>query len=138
LEDVKKRAEKAGLVPVVAQGKRKELMTRVHVGEFASQQAAKKTLDKLRSLKADPFVLQDKAGKLNVYSGSYSNQKAAVREQQRLAGMGISASLKQEMVSVPTSVLTAGCFQTEEAALKKVAELEKLGVKSAAVKKSPQ
>lgn len=138
LEDAKKRAQRSGIAYFVEQGpKHKEPMTRVHIGEYANQQAAKKTLDKLRAVNAEHFVLQDKTGKLNIYAGSFADPKAALKEQQRFASLGIKSNLKQVMVSVPTYQLSAGCFLTEEAARKKVAELDKLGFKSVVVKKSP-
>lgn len=136
LGDAKRRIEMAGVAPVVAPGpKRKEPMTRIYLGEFASQQAAKKTLDKLRSVNAENFVLTDKAGKLHIYAGSYFDQKSAAKEKQRFAALGIKSDLKQVVVSVPTFVLTAGCFRTREAAMGKVAELEQLGVKSVVIQK---
>ena len=111
-------------------------MTRVYLGEFANQQAAKKTIDKLRSIKAEHFVLTDKAGRLHIYAGSFADEQAAVKEQQRFNSLGFKAGLKQVMVSVPTYLLTAGCFKSEKAARDKAAELEQLGVKSTVVKRA--
>lgn len=137
LDEAKKRLVKAGVVPVVEQGpKRKEPMTRVYLGEFANQQAAKKTIDKLRANDAEHFILTDKAGRLHIYAGSFSDEKAAAKEQQRFVSLGIKASLKQVQVSVPTYVLTAGCFRTGKGALDKVAELKRLGVKATVVKRA--
>ena len=138
LQDAKMRAQKAGVQPVVEQGpKRKEPMTRIYIGGFAKPEAVKDMAEKLRSADAESFTLKDKTGKLHIYAGSYHDQKAAEKEKVRLAALGIKSDLKQVLVSVPTFVLTAGCFYTQEAAMEKVAELEQLGMKSVVVRKSP-
>lgn len=136
--EIKKKIKSAGLKPVVEPGpKKKEQMSRIHVGEYADQKAAEKMLQKLRKAKAEQFLLQDKTGKFNVYAGSYFDKLGAVDEQLRLAGFGITTELKQISVQVPTFVLTAGSFKSQEAATQKGAELERLGVKPTVVQRPP-
>ena len=130
LAAAKRKIEKAGMVPVVEPGpKRKEMMTRIHLGQFANQQAAKKTLDKLCALNEECFFLRDKAGNFHLYAGSYHDRKAAAQEQQRFTARGIKSELKQAEVLLPTFVLTAGCFNSPEAAREKLTDLERVGMK---------
>lgn len=138
LNAAKKKIENAGVVPVVEQGeRRKEPMTRIYLGEFADEQAAKKLTAKLQSSKIESFTLKDKSGKRHIYSGSYHDEAAAEKERTRFASLGIKAGLKQVMVMVPTYLLTAGHFPTEEAARKKATELEKLGFAEVTVQLLP-
>ncbi|QXM09299.1 SPOR domain-containing protein [Geomonas subterranea] len=133
---IKKKIKNAGMKPVVEPGpKRKEQMSRIHVGEYTEQKAAEKMLQKLRQAKAEHFMLQDKTGKFNVYAGSYFDKVGAVDEQLRLAGFGITTELRPMSVQVPTFNLTAGSFKSEEAAARKGAELEKAGVKPTVVQR---
>ncbi|MBJ6752549.1 SPOR domain-containing protein, partial [Geomonas anaerohicana] len=137
MAQIKKKIKNAGMKPVVAPGpKRKEQMSRIHVGEYPDQQSAEKMLQKLRKAKTENFILQDKSGKFNVYAGSYFDKVGAVDEQLRLARFGITTELRPIVVQVPTFSLTAGSFKSEEDAARKVAELEKLGVKPTVVQRS--
>lgn len=135
LVGAKKAVRKAGLVPVVGPGPKKaEMMLRIQVGEFADSESADKLVKKLRGMNADHFVLKDKAGTYRVYAGSYFDKDPAAREQRRLAAQGIKSDLRQVNVPVPSFVLSAGCFPSEEAARGKMAELEQLGLKGKGVR----
>lgn len=134
--EINKKIKRAGMKPVVEPGPRKkQQMSRIHVGEYADQKSAEKMLQKLRKAKAEQFILQDKTGKFTVYAGSYFDKLGAVDEQLRLAGFGITTELRQISVQVPTFVLTAGSFKSQEAAAQKGAELERLGVKPTVVQR---
>ena len=137
MADAKRKIKKTGLTPVVEQGpKSNEPMIRLYFGEFSNQATARKEQNKLRAAKADSFILMDGDRRFHVYAGSYIDQKGAKKEQRRLAALGIKLSLKQVVVPVPTYLLTAGSFPTEEAALEKAVELEKWGVKSVVIQRS--
>jgi hypothetical protein len=136
LGEAKKRVKSLGLEPVVEPGeKKKEPMTRLSLGEYPSQAAAKKGLEKLRAAKVEGFFLLEEDQKYHVYAGSYSDEKGAAKELQRFASLGLKLSLKQVVVAVPTYVLTAGNFPTREAALAKAEELDKQGVKTRVVER---
>jgi hypothetical protein len=136
LGEAKKRVKSLGLEPVVEPGeKKKEPMTRLSLGEYPSQAAAKKGLEKLRAAKVEGFFLLEEDQKYHVYAGSYSDEKGAAKELQRFAALGLKLSLKQVVVAVPTFVLTAGNFPTREAALAKAEELERQGVRTRVVER---
>ncbi|WP_298434934.1 TolC family protein [Geobacter sp.] len=130
LEDARKKIAAAGLAATVEQGEKKPVqMLRLYFGEFSNEEAARKAVEKLRSLNAAPFVLTNEAHKYRVYAGSYLDRESAAEEQARLAGKGIKVSQVAAPVSLPSFVLLAGSFPTEEAAEKAAARLEQLGMK---------
>jgi hypothetical protein len=136
LGEAKKKIKSLGLEPLVEPGaKKKGPMTRLYLGEYPSQAAAKKGLDKLRAGKVDGFYLLEEDQKYHVYAGSYLDEKGAAKERQRFAALGIKLSLKQVVVAVPTFQLTAGNFPTREAALAMAGELEKQGVSSRVIER---
>lgn len=136
MAEIEKKIKSAGLVPVIEPGPRKtQLMIRIHVGEFADQKGADKMLQKLRKAKAEHFALKDKRGRLHVYAGSYFNPSGAVDEQIRLSDCGINSEQREVSVTVPTFLVSAGSFASQEAAARKVAELEPLGVKPLVVQR---
>ena len=131
LQEAKRKIRNAGLAFAVEPGpKKKGTMTRLYVGEFPSQEAARKELHKLRAAKIDGFFLIDEDKKFHVYAGSFANEKRAEKERQRIAARGMKISLKQVVVAVPTYLLTAGSFPTRVAALAMALELERQGVNS--------
>lgn len=126
----KKAVKKAGLVPVVAQGRQKvEVMLRILMGEYRDEGAAKKMLNKLRKAGAEHFMLKDKGSTFRVYAGSYFEHQAALDEQKRLLAQGLDSELREATVTVSTYLIDAGCFPTDQAAKGKLAELERLGLK---------
>lgn len=130
LEDARKKIAGAGFSATVEQGEKKPVqMLRLYFGEFPNGEAARKAAEKLRSLNADPFVLTNEDHKYRVYAGSYMDRKSAAEEQARLAGKGMRVSLVAAPVSMPSLVLLAGSFPTEEAAEKAAARLEEQGIK---------
>lgn len=137
LEEAKRKIRNAGLAFAVEQGpKKKGPMTRLYVGEFPSQEAARKELHKLRAAKIDGFFLMDEDKKFHVYAGSFANEKRAEKELQRIAARGMKLSLKQVVVAVPTYLLTAGSFPTRVAALAMALELERQGVNSVVLERA--
>ena len=136
LANASKRIKKAGLEPVVEQGaKKNKAMVRLHVGEFPSQESARKELDKLSAAEVDGFFLLEADRKFHVYAGSYSDEKGAAQERQRLAALGIALTLKQVVVALPNFLLTAGSFPSRLAASAMAEELERQGVNSVVVER---
>lgn len=130
LNDAVKKVKSVGLKPVVEMGDKKmEPMVRLYVAEFPSQALARKEIEKLKSAKVDGFFLKDEDGKYRVYAGSYASEKRAEAERDRGAALGVSLTLKQVMVAVPTFLLVAGSFPTRESALGLAAKLEAQGLK---------
>lgn len=130
LNDAVKKVKSVGLKPVVEMGDKKmEPMVRLYVAEFPSQALARKEIEKLKSAKVDGFFLKDEDGKYRVYAGSYASEKRAEAERDRAAALGVSLTLKQVMVAVPTFLLVAGSFPTRESALGLAAKLEAQGLK---------
>ena len=137
MEDTKRKIRNAGLTSVVEPGpKKKGPMTRLYVGEYPSQEAARKELHKLRAAKIDGFFLMDEDKKFHVYAGSFTDEKRAEKERWRIAARGLEMSLEQVVVAVPTYLLSAGSFPTRVAALAMALELERQGVNSVVLERA--
>ncbi|WP_298273290.1 SPOR domain-containing protein [Geobacter sp.] len=135
MERDKEKVQDSGLTPVVKQGAKKmEPMIRLYLGEFADRESAGRELAKLKDATVDGFVLKE-GGKFVVYAGSYFLHGRAVKEQQRLAALGIKPSLRKTSVSVPTLVLTAGKFTKREDAVKTAAKLKQKGLRPIVVER---
>lgn len=128
MEKDKVKVREAGLTPVVKQGvKKKEPMIRLFFGEFADQETARKELQRLHDATVEGFVLKE-GGAYQVYAGSYFAQERAIKEQERLAGLGFRLTLRKASVAVPTFLLTAGKYGSRDGALKDAARLKKKGL----------
>ncbi|WP_298440005.1 SPOR domain-containing protein [Geobacter sp.] len=133
MERDKEKVQDSGLTPVVKQGaKKKEPMVRLYLAEFDNRESAGRELANLKDATVDGFILKE-GGKYVVYAGSYFLHDRAVKEQQRLAALGIKPSLRKTSVSVPTLVLTAGKFTKREDAVKTAAKLKQKGLRSVVV-----
>jgi len=117
------RVRKAGLEAAVQPGARKKSsMNRLFLGEYGDRSAARAELDKLKRHTSDAFIIEH-GGKYAVYAGSYLLDVRAASEKERLAGAGLTLTLKRVEVAIPSRVLTAGTFSEKkgaEAALKKL------------------
>lgn len=135
LERIKTKIDRAGLSAQVGQGsERTRVVTRLLVAEYNDGRVAKKQCDQLRKKVANCFVMKSGPYNYRLYAGSLFSQKAALKEQQRLAARGVILSLETTSLSMKTSLLTAGHFTSREAALKMVDRLEQIGVNAAVVK----
>jgi outer membrane protein len=120
----------AGLESTVKDGpKTLEPMIRLILGSYENQVAASKELDRLRKAYADGFLLGSKEEGYQVYAGSYFNARGAEQEQKRLAALGITVSLAETSVPVPTYTMTVGRYPSREAAADALAKLEQQGLK---------
>lgn len=136
LAEVGKKLSSAGLEPVLVPGpKKQEPRIRLFVGEFSTQEAARKELKRLHALKISGFFLATE-GKFQVYAGSFSDEKGAERERLRLVGLGVKPTLKPALVGVQTFLLTIGTFPSRAAALARERELEKQGVTATVIEQA--
>ncbi len=135
LAEKKARLRNAGLVPVVSAGtKLPRQVIRLNAGSFQNKSAAKTDLRKLQEISARGFVLKKGKADYRLYAGSFFSRKGALKEQQRLAALGVTLSLKEAKVLLPTSLLTVGQFSSRKAALDGTAELKRLGINSVVLK----
>jgi len=131
MADAIAKIKSVGLVPIIKQGpEKKEQVTRLYFAKYQNQLQAQKALKKLQSRKADGFILLNEKQQHVVYASSFADQSSALKEQARLAGLGIKVSLEKTTTSLPTFLLSAGNFLGREAALKYAKDLEQQGLKS--------
>ncbi|GFO69692.1 hypothetical protein GMLC_32710 [Geomonas limicola] len=136
LAEVGKKLKSTGIQPVLELGpKKQEQRTRLFVGEFSSQEAAKKEVSSLRARKISGFFLMSE-GKFQVYAGSFSDEKGAERERLRMVALGVQPTLKPAVVPMQTYLLTVGNFPSRAAAETRVQELEKQGVPATVIERS--
>ncbi|MRR57905.1 MAG: SPOR domain-containing protein, partial [Deltaproteobacteria bacterium] len=123
----KTKLERAGLKPLVSEGKKKsEPMNRLLVAEFGSYSSARSELSRVKKTSKDAFLLQEK-GRFTVYAGSYFNHERAMQEQDRLRKQGFVPIVKKSSAPVSTYTLSSGSYATREAAVKEAGRLRKLG-----------
>ncbi|WP_084201366.1 TolC family protein [Geobacter pickeringii] len=131
LEESRSKVAEAGLSSTVEQGSKKTVqMLRLYLDEYPNREAARMAVEKLRALDADPFIIRSGEHRHRVYAGSYSDRESALREQARLSGKGMKLRMVAASVTMPTLVLVAGNFSTEEAARIAVARLEERGIRA--------
>lgn len=131
LTATKKKVRQAGLEPRVTVGTRQpRTVFRLLVNDYQSQQAANKELRKLRKARAGGFIIKRGQADYRLYAGSFFSRDSALKERKRLAAFGLSLTLDETSVLLPTSRLEAGRFLSREAALAGALKLEKLGVKA--------
>lgn len=118
----------AGLTPVMTSGQRRmTTMHRLKYGEYADRAAAQQAVDQLKQKAGDGFAIQ-KAGKHEVFVGSYAQLESAQAEQQRLAAVGVKVNIQKSQVGVPSRKLTAGTFTDRVAAEAALKKLKQAGV----------
>lgn len=139
LKATEKKVKAVGLVPQIQTGpKQTREVIRLCGGEFKVLAEAQKELDRLLVVNAGAFLLNKGRAGYHLYAGSYFSLASAQKEQQRLASHGIDLSLKRKSVSLVTSLLTAGRFNSHEAARAGAQKLAKLGVKAVVQEVSKQ
>lgn len=124
------RVRKAGFEPIVKPAARKKTtMNRLFVSEFAEKATALSTLEKLKRLTSDAFVIEQ-GGKFAVYAGSYLQSEAASSEKERLKGAGFSTTLKRTEIAIPSQSLSVGPFPSKKAADAAIGKLKGAGIKA--------
>jgi outer membrane protein len=131
LKVTERKVKAVGLVPQIHTGpKQSREVIRLFGGKFKELAKAQKERDRLLAVKAGAFLLNKGQAGYHLYAGSYFSLTSAQKEQQRLASHGIDLSLKKKSVSLTTSLLTAGHFNSHEAARVGAQKLAELGVKT--------
>lgn len=122
------RVKAAGLTPVMTSGQRHTtIMHRLKYADYADRNAAQQAVELLKRTAGDGFVMQ-KAGKYEVFAGSYAQLASAQAEQQRLASGGIKVSIQKSQVGVPSRKLTAGTYTDRKVAESTLKKLKQAGV----------
>jgi hypothetical protein len=131
--DVKKKLVKAGLSPQVVEGRKKMPVVRLEVEGVTDLESARKKLEDVRKASGTGIIMVSKDGKRRLYAGSYLNGKVAEQEQQRLAALGIRSSLQKAVAPIATYSVSAGPFDTREAALEQERKLAMEGLQAVLV-----
>lgn len=122
------RVKAAGLTPVMTSGQRHmTTMHRLKYADYADRDTAQQAVELLKRTAGDGFVMQ-KAGKYEVFAGSYAQLTSAQAEQQRLANAGIKVSLQKSQVGVPSRKLTAGTYTDRKVAESTLKKLKQAGI----------
>jgi cell division septation protein DedD len=122
------RVKAAGLTPVMTSGQRHmTTMHRLKYADYADRDTAQQAVELLKRTGGDGFVMQ-KAGKYEVFAGSYAQLTSAQAEQQRLANAGIKVSLQKSQVGVPSRKLTAGTYTDRKVAESTLKKLKQAGI----------
>ena len=124
------RVRKSGFEPIVKPGSRKKAaMNRLFVSDFNDRASAQSTLEKLKQLTSDAFVIEQ-GGKFVVYAGSYLQSGAANSEQERLKTAGFKTSIKHIDIAIPSQSLSVGPFTSKKAADAARGKLKNAGLKT--------
>ena len=124
------RVRKAGFEPIVKPSTRKKTtMNRLFVSESNDRAAALSTLEKLKRLTSDAFVIE-KGGKFVVYAGSYLQGEAANSEKERLKEAGFTTVIKHADIAIPSQSLSVGPFSNKKAADSARGKLNSAGIKA--------
>lgn len=122
------RVKGAGLTPVMTSGQRHmTTMHRLKYGEYPDRETAQQAVELLKKKAGDGFAIQ-KAGKHEVFAGSYAQPGSAQAEQQRLAAAGVKVTIQKSQVGVPSRKLTAGTFTDRAAAEAALKKLKQAGI----------
>lgn len=109
-----------------------EPMHRLFIGEFPDYESAAAELQKLKPLSSDAFMIE-KAGKYQLFAGSYFGTALVEKQKQRLAAKGVNVQVQKAEVSVRVIKLTAGRFASSSDAKKAVEKLRKDGIKASVI-----
>lgn len=129
------RVRKAGLVPIVKPSSRKKTaMNRLFISESTDRATAQSTLEKLKRLTSDAFVIEQ-GGRYAVYAGSYLQTEAATSEKERLKAAGYTVTIKHTDIAIPSQTLSAGPFKSKKAAVAALGKLKSAGLKATLAQK---
>ncbi len=124
------RVRKSGFEPIVKPGNRKKAaMNRLFVSDFNDRASAQSTLEKLKQLTSDAFVIEQ-GGKFAVYAGSYLQSEAANSEKERLKAAGFKTTVKHIDLAIPSQSLSVGPFTSKKAADIARGKLKNVGLKT--------
>lgn len=124
------RVRKAGFVPIVKPAAlKKTTMSRLFVSEFNDRASAHSSLEKLKRLTSDAFVIEQ-GGRFAVYAGSYLQSEAASSEKERLRAAGVAVTVKHAAIAIPTQSLSIGPFKDIKAADSARDKLKRTGIKA--------
>jgi cell division septation protein DedD len=124
------RVRKAGFEPVVKPSAlKKTTMNRLFVSEFNDRVAAQSTLEKLKRLTSDAFVIEQ-GGRFTLYAGSYLQNESANSEKERLKAAGFTATVKHADIAIPSRSLSVGPFNSKKAADAALGRLRVAGIKA--------
>ena len=124
------RVRKAGFAPVVKPSARKKTtMNRLFVSEFNDRATAQSTLEKLKRLTSDAFVIEQ-GGRFTLYAGSYLQNESANSEKERLKAAGFTATVKHADIAIPSRSLSVGPFNSKKAADAALGRLRLAGIKA--------
>ncbi|MFA7403098.1 MAG: SPOR domain-containing protein [Pelobacteraceae bacterium] len=129
------RVRKAGLEPIVKPSVRKKTaMNRLFISESTDRATAQSTLEKLKRLTSDAFVIEQ-GGRYAVYAGSYLQTEAATSEKERLKAAGYTVTIKHTDIAIPSQTLSAGPFKSKKAAVAALGKLKSAGLKATLAQK---
>lgn len=124
------RVRTAGFKPVVKPSERKKTtMNRLFVSEFDNRATALSTMGLLKRHTSDVFII-DQGGRFAVYAGSYLQIDAANSEKERLKTAGITTTLKQIDIAIPSQSLSIGPFKNRKEADDALNKLKTAGIKA--------
>ncbi len=124
------RVRKAGFKPVVKPSERKKTtMNRLFVSEYKDRATAQSTMGMLKRYTSDVFIIEQ-GGRFAVYAGSYLQNEAANSEIERLRTAGITATLRQVTIAIPSQSLSIGPFKNKKDADAARSRLKNAGIKS--------
>jgi cell division septation protein DedD len=124
------RVRKAGFAPVVKPSARKKTtMKRLFVSEFNDRATAQPTLEKLKRLTSDAFVIEQ-GGRFTLYAGSYLQNESANSEKERLKAAGFTTTIKHTDIAIPSRSLSVGPFKSKKAADAALGRLRVAGIKA--------
>ncbi|HXE96964.1 MAG TPA: SPOR domain-containing protein [Dongiaceae bacterium] len=124
------RVRKAGFEPVVKPAVRtKTTMNRLLVSEFNDRASAQASLEKLKRLTSDAFIIEQ-GGKFVVYAGSYLQSESARSEKERLNSAGVSVTVKHTEIAIPAQSLSIGPFKSKKSADVALGKLKSAGIQA--------
>ncbi|HEY5522716.1 MAG TPA: SPOR domain-containing protein [Desulfuromonadaceae bacterium] len=124
------RVRKSGFEPIVKPATRKRTaMNRLFVSEFNDRATAQSTLEKLKPLTSDAFVIEQ-GGRFAVYAGSYLQNESANIEKERLKAAGFTVTVKHTDIAIPSQSLSVGPFKSKKAADAALGKLNSAGLKA--------
>ncbi len=124
------RIRTAGFKPVAKPSERKKTtMNRLFVSESDNRATAQSTMALLKRHTSDVFII-DQGGRFAVYAGSYLQIDAANSEKERLKAVGITTTLKQIDIAIPSQSLSIGPFKNRKEADAALNKLKSAGIKA--------
>lgn len=129
------RVRKAGFKPAIKPaGRKKTSMHRLLIAEYNDKQTAQSSLEKLSRQTSDAFVIEQ-GGKFAVYAGSYLQSEAANCEKDRLKAAGLTVTIKNADIAIPSQNLSVGPFKNKREAAAALGKLKNAGLRAKLLQK---